>query len=107
MMETLKKQLTVIIAEVVAKAFLEHIFYEAEAKKTNGVKHLGATARVLSIVKNATESANSCPLHILDKSTVDAAEVKAEVMKRLQSSMSVTSKLQPPSNANAESSTQS
>ena len=31
MMETLKKQLTIIIAEIVAKAFLEHIFYEAEA----------------------------------------------------------------------------
>ena len=102
MMETLKKQLMVIIAEVVAKAFLKHIFYEAK-----GVKYWGATARVSSIVKNATESANSSPRRDLDKSTVNAAEVKAEVMKHLQSSMSVTSKLQPPSNANAESSTQS
>ena len=113
MMETLKKQLTIIIAEVVAKAFLEHIFYEAEASKTNGVKYLGATARVTSIVKNTTESANASPLHEMDKSVVNVTDVKAEVMKRLQSSMSVTSKLQPLgssntiNNANAKSSSQS
>ena len=98
MMETLKKQLTVIIAKVVAKAFLEHIFYEAEARKSNGEKYLGATARVTLIVKNATESAHSSPLHELDKSTVNPADVKAEVIKRLQSSMSVTAKRQSPKN---------
>ena len=98
MMETIKKQLTVIIAEVVAKAFLEHIYYEAEARKSNGEKYLGATARVTSIVKNATEAANSSPFHELDKSTVNAADVNAEVMKRLQSSMNVTAKLQSSAN---------
>ena len=39
--------------------------------------YLGATARVTSIVKNTTESANASPLHEMDKSMVNAADVKA------------------------------
>ena len=108
MLETFKKQLTVIIAEVVSKAFLEHIFYESESRKSNGSKYLGTTARVASIVKNATESTNSCPFHEKDKSTVDGVAVRSEVMKRLHASMSVSAKNQlQGDNTNAGSSSQS
>ena len=96
MMETFKKQLTIVIAEVVAKAFLEHLFYETESRKTNGVKHLGQTARVTSIVKNATDSMNASPLYESDTKTVQVDDVKAEVMKRLQNSMNVSCKGQSP-----------
>ena len=99
LLQALKKQMAIMMAEVVAKAFLEHIFYESESRKTNGEKHLGATARVHSIVKTATESVNSTPFMEADIHQVDMTDVKGEVMKRLQSSMSVTAKAQTPGNA--------
>ena len=49
----------------------------------------------------ATQSANACPLHELDKSTVSSTEVQAEVMKRLQSSMNIPAKAQATPNKNA------
>ena len=97
-MEKLKKQIAIVIAEVVAKAFLEHLFYESEFKRTNGEKYLGATARVTSIAKMATQSVNNSPLHESDNSTVEIEAVQKAVMQHLQSSMTVSKS--PNSNAN-------
>ena len=77
-----------MIAEVVSKAFLEHVFYEGEAQRTKGEKHLGTTARIASIAKMATQSANASPLHTTDSYMVDQASVQDEVMNRLKSSLS-------------------
>ena len=88
--EALKKQLAVMIAEVVAHAFLEHLYYEGEAKKTNGAKYLGTTARVNSIAKVAAQSVSSCTLHESDKSTVDVNEVQSALYDRLKVSMNFT-----------------
>ena len=88
LLESLKKQIAVVVAEVVSKALLEHIFYEGESRKTNGATYLGATARVNSIVKMSTQAVNGCPFHESDESTVDKTTVQSEVMRRLQSFMS-------------------
>ena len=87
-LESLKKQIAIMIAEVVSKALLEHIYYEGESRKTNGATYLGATARVNSIVKMSTQSVNSCPFYESDESTVDKSSVQSEVTRRLQSFMS-------------------
>ena len=94
-MANMKKMISVMIAEVVAHAFLEHNFYEAESRKTNGAKHLGATARVNSIAKKAAQSANNLAFHELDKSTVEVSEVQSMVSERIQSSMNVINRVPP------------
>ena len=104
-LETLKKQLAVMISEVVSKALLEHIFYEGESRRTNGATYLGATARVSSIVKMSTQAVNSCPLHESDKSNVVTADVHTEVMKRLQSLMTTSTAPKSQSTPNAKAST--
>ena len=82
----LKKQLAVIIAEVVAKSFLDHMYYEAESKRTNGQSHLSTSARTRAIAKTATNSINRCCFLEQDQSVVNMEEVSQEVNERLKSS---------------------
>ena len=96
-----------MIAEVVSKALLEHIYYEGESRRTNGATYLGATARVTSIVKMSTQAINSCPLHDSDKNNVDKGAVHTEVMKRLQSFMTPSNASKTPSTSNAKAATTS
>ena len=106
-MEMLKKQIAIIIAEVVSKALLEHVYYEAESKKTNGATHHGTKARITSIVKMATQSVNMCPLHETDNTTVDKSAVQTEVMSRLQCFISPASQSQSMPNTKDASSSKS
>ena len=86
---SVKKQIAVIVAEVVTKAFLEHIFYEGESKRTGGKVHLGTTARAKSIAKMSTTSVNCKPFHEMDCSLVQLEEVESELTERMKSFLKV------------------
>jgi hypothetical protein len=95
----IRTQIAIIVAEVVSKALLEHIYYEAEYKKSGGTKYLGAAARVASIAKMATVSVNKSPFSKNDKSVVTDQSVHTEVMERLKASFSVNANGNKPSTA--------
>ena len=59
----IKKHIAIVLAEVTSKALLEHIFYEAEYKRSGGQKYLKATDRITSIVKMTTQSINKAPFY--------------------------------------------
>ena len=82
----LKKQIAVIVGEVVTKALLEHTYYEGESKRTNGKTYLGATARTKSIAKMAATAVNARPFFDSDISQVCTEDVGRLVQERLSSS---------------------
>ena len=82
----IKKQIAVIVAEVVTKSFLDHIYYEGESKRTNGQNYLSANARTRSIAKAAANSVNKCCFSESDNSTIHFEEVSLEVIERLKPS---------------------
>ena len=88
LMANIKKQMAVVVAEVVTKALLEHIFYECEYKKSNGKTCHGATARTASIAKMATSAVNQGQLSPSDNTQISGDEVGSEVLKRLKNSLS-------------------
>ena len=85
----IKKQIAVVVAEVVTKAFLDHIFYEGESKRTNGKVHLGTTARAKSIAKMSAAAVNSKPFSENDCTQISPDEVDNELMERMKSSLKV------------------
>ena len=100
---SIKKQIAVIVAEVVTRAFLDHIFYEGEFKRTGGKVHLGTTARAKSIAKMSTTSVNCKPFHDADCSQVQLEEVESELTERMKSSL----KVNPANNINRPSTSNS
>ena len=95
MFVAMKKQIAIMVAEVVSKAFLEHVYYEGEARRTNGEVHYRTTQRVNSVAKMSTLSINSCPFHPDDSTKLDQNEVQTEVRRRLQSSMTPCATTKP------------
>ena len=85
-LSSIKKQIAIIVAEVVAKSFLDHIYYERECKKTNGQTYLSANARTSAIAKTATNSVNKCSFFPQDETSITSEEVSQEVNERLKSS---------------------
>ena len=98
-----QKQIAIVVAEVVTRAFLDHIFYEGEFKRTSGKVYLGATARAKSIAKMATTAVNSKPFYDADCSQVQPEEVDTELMERMKASL----KVNPTNNTNRPSSSNS
>ena len=86
LVSAIKKQIAIIVAEVVAKSFLDHIYYEGESNRTNGQNYLSANARTRSIAKAATSSVNKCCFSESDKTTINFEEVSLEVIDRLKPS---------------------
>ena len=89
----IKKQIAVVVAEVVTKAFLDHIFYEGESKRTNGKVHLGTTARAKSIAKMSAAAVNGKPFSESDCTQISPEEVDSELMERIKSSLKVNNAL--------------
>ena len=83
-LHVIKKQVAVIVAEVVSRAFLDHLFWEKEAIKSNGNRYLSASTRISSLAKWSAQAANAAPLHQSDDSTLDPNDVLHRVMSRLQ-----------------------
>ena len=82
----IKKQIAIIVAEVDAKSFLDHIYYEGESKRTNGQTHLSTNARTRGIAKAATNSVNRSRFSQTDETQINLEEVNQEVNERLKSS---------------------
>ena len=84
-LHVIRKQIAVVVAEVVSRAFLDHLYWEKEASKSNGTRYLSASSRITSLAKWSAQAANAAPLHRSDDSTVEANDVLHKVMSRLQS----------------------
>ena len=79
----MRKQIAIIVAEVVTKAFLDHLYYENESRKSNGAKVHGPVARASSIAKVAVQAVNKCQLGDGDVQEVSHEEVQAQVLERV------------------------
>ena len=99
MIVNIKKQIAVVVAEVVTTAFLDHIFYEGEFKRTNGKVYLGATARTKSIAKMSATAVNSKPFFETDCSQASPEEVDNELMERMKTSLKVNTNRPSTSNS--------
>lgn len=87
LVENLKKQIAIVIAEVTSKALLEHVFYENEYKRSGGQKYLKANDRITSIVKMTTQYINRTPFSSHDDSQISGDSVQSNVMERLKDSL--------------------
>ena len=83
-LHAIRKQIAVVVAEVVSRAFLDHIYWENEATKTNGARYLSASQRISSLAKWSAQATNAAPLHQADDSTVESSDILLRVMNRLQ-----------------------
>jgi hypothetical protein len=95
----LKKQIAAIIAEVVTKALLDHIFYEQESKKSNGQKIFGTSARATSIAKVATQAVNRRPLMDGDATEVSHDDVQTQVLDSLSINRTATPNASQPTHS--------
>ena len=83
-----KNQIAVIVAEVLSRAFLDHVFWERESRNSGGERHLSASNRITSLAKWSVQAVNAAPLHSLDEHTVETNDVLLKVMGRLQNVLS-------------------
>ena len=83
-MQSIKKHIAVVVAEVVSRAFLDHVYWEAEAKKTGSEKHISSSVRISSLSKWSAQAVNAAPLHELDESSVEVNDIVMSVGTRLQ-----------------------
>ena len=103
-LKTIKRQIAVVVAEVVSRAFLDHIYWEGEAKRTGGKEYLRASTRITCVSKWAAQAVSATPLHELDDSAVETNDVVKTVGTRLQNVLTPapsTSSQQSASNTNA------
>ena len=90
-----------------SRAFLDHVYWEAEAKKTGSEKHISSSVRISSLSKWSAQAVNAAPLHELDDSSVEVNDVVLKVGTRLQKVLipaSATSSQTPAPHANASTS---
>ena len=83
-LKTIKRQIAVVVAEVVSRAFLDHIYWEGESKRSGGKEYLRASTRITCVSKWASQAVNATPLHELDNSSVETSDVVKTVGSRLQ-----------------------
>ena len=106
-LQSIKEQIAVVVAEVVSRAFLDHVYWEGEAKKTGSDKHISSSMRISNHSKWSAQAVNAAPLHRLDDSSVEVGDVVLKVGTRLQKVLippSATLTKTPVSHANASTS---